>query len=152
MTGRFVMAEPDNDYPRYLKLGFTPFDPVELARRTEEIICDGNRRKYTKFVSQRFYGGIATGYTCGCCLRCIFCWAGWGRDFPETYGFFASPKEAFERLKQINPDVKVILCSGYSIDGQARVILNRGCSAFIQKPFNLQTLSENIHAVLNGGN
>jgi PAS domain S-box-containing protein len=60
--------------------------------------------------------------------------------------------EAFDRLKQINPDVKVILCSGYSIDGQARVILNRGCSAFIQKPFNLQTLSENIQAVLNGGN
>ena len=60
--------------------------------------------------------------------------------------------EAFDRLKQINPDVKVILCSGYSIDGQARVILNRGCSAFIQKPFNLQTLSDSIRAVLNGGN
>lgn len=94
------MAESDSDYPRYLEPGFTPFDPVELARRTEKIICDGNRRKYTKFGSQRFYGGIATGYTCGCCLRCIFCWAGWGRDFPETYGFFASPEEAFEKLKQ----------------------------------------------------
>jgi len=60
--------------------------------------------------------------------------------------------EAFDRLKQINPDVKVILCSGYSIDGQARVILNRGCSAFIQKPFNLKTLSDSIRTVLNGGN
>ncbi len=58
--------------------------------------------------------------------------------------------EAFDRLRKINPDVKVILCSGYSIDGQARVILNRGCDAFIQKPFNLQTLSENIRAVLDG--
>jgi two-component system cell cycle sensor histidine kinase/response regulator CckA len=58
--------------------------------------------------------------------------------------------EAFDRLKQINPAVKVILCSGYSIDGQARDILNRGCSAFIQKPFNLQTLSSNIRTVLNG--
>jgi two-component system cell cycle sensor histidine kinase/response regulator CckA len=57
--------------------------------------------------------------------------------------------EAFDRLREINPDVKVILCSGYSIDGQARVILNRGCNAFIQKPFNLQTLSENIRAVLD---
>jgi len=92
------MKAASNDYIRYLKPGFTPFDPIELAERTEKIICDGNRRKYTKFGSQRFYGGIATGYTCGCCLRCIFCWANWGRDFPEKYGFFASPEEAFQKL------------------------------------------------------
>ena len=58
--------------------------------------------------------------------------------------------EAFDRLREINPDLKVILCSGYSIDGQARLILDRGCNAFIQKPFNLQTLSKNIRAVLDG--
>ncbi len=57
--------------------------------------------------------------------------------------------ETFDRLKQINPDIKVILCSGYSIDGQATEILKRGCNAFIQKPFNLKTLSQHIRAVLN---
>jgi len=57
--------------------------------------------------------------------------------------------ETFDRLKQINPTIKVILCSGYSIDGQATEILERGCSAFIQKPFNLKTLSQHIRAVLN---
>jgi len=57
--------------------------------------------------------------------------------------------EAFDRLREINPAVKVILCSGYSIDGQATDILNRGCNAFIQKPFNLKTLSQNIRAVLD---
>jgi uncharacterized Fe-S cluster-containing radical SAM superfamily protein len=93
------MKGASKDYVRYLKPGFSPFDPLELAKRTEEMICEGNRRKYTKFGSQRFYGGIATGYTCGCCLRCIFCWANWGRDFPEKHGFFASPKEAFGRLE-----------------------------------------------------
>jgi uncharacterized Fe-S cluster-containing radical SAM superfamily protein len=93
-----MMKAASNDYVRYLKPGFTPFDPIELGERTEKIICDGNRRKYTKFGSQRFYGGIATGYTCGCCLRCIFCWANWGRDFPEKYGFFASPEEVFQKL------------------------------------------------------
>ncbi|MHC4740659.1 MAG: radical SAM protein [Planctomycetota bacterium] len=95
------MKAANNDYVRYLEPGFTPFDPIALARKTEGVICDGNRRKYTKFCSQRFYGGIATGYTCGCCLRCIFCWAGLGRDFPEKYGFFVSPEEAFERLKRV---------------------------------------------------
>ncbi len=57
--------------------------------------------------------------------------------------------QTFDRLKQINPEIKVILCSGYSIDGQATEILNRGCKAFIQKPFNLKMLSQNIKAVLN---
>jgi PAS domain S-box-containing protein len=56
--------------------------------------------------------------------------------------------ETFDRLKGINPHIKVILSSGYSIDGQATEILQRGCKAFIQKPFNLQTLSQNIKAVL----
>jgi len=57
--------------------------------------------------------------------------------------------ETFDRLRQINPTIKVILCSGYSIDGQATEILERGCNAFIQKPFNLKTLSQHIRAVLN---
>jgi len=57
--------------------------------------------------------------------------------------------EAFDRLREISPAVKVILCSGYSIDGQAADILNRGCNAFIQKPFNLKTLSQNIRTVLD---
>jgi PAS domain S-box-containing protein len=60
----------------------------------------------------------------------------------------ASGGDTFDRLKKINPAIKVILCSGYSIDGQATQILNRGCDAFIQKPFNLQTLSQQIRAVM----
>jgi PAS domain S-box-containing protein len=58
--------------------------------------------------------------------------------------------EAFDRLREINPAVKVILCSGYSVDGQATDILNRGCNAFIQKPFNLKILSQHIRTVLDG--
>ena len=60
--------------------------------------------------------------------------------------------ETFDRLKEINPTINVILCSGYSIDGQATEILKRGCRAFIQKPFNLKTLSHHIRAVLNNKN
>ena len=45
--------------------------------------------------------------------------------------------QAFDCIKAINPDVKVLLLSGYSIDGEATQILERGCSGFIQKPFNM---------------
>ena len=36
-------------YTRYLEPGFTPFDPLELAKQTEHIVCDGNRRKSRDF-------------------------------------------------------------------------------------------------------
>ena len=52
-------------YQKYLEPGFAPFDPLELARQTEQIVCRGDRRKYTKFSCVGAYGGIATGFTCG---------------------------------------------------------------------------------------
>lgn len=88
-------------YQRYLEPGFSPFDPLELAKQTEEIVCRDDQRKYTKFYCTGVYGGIATGYTCGCCLRCFFCWVEWSRDFPERYGQFYSPQEAFYRLSRV---------------------------------------------------
>lgn len=87
-------------YPRFLTPKQEPFDPLELARATEQIVCKGDKRKYTDFYATGVYGGIATGYTVGCCLRCIFCWVDWSRDFPERFGGFYSPSEAFERLRE----------------------------------------------------
>jgi DNA-binding NtrC family response regulator len=56
--------------------------------------------------------------------------------------------EVFDRLKEINPEVIVLLSSGYSIDGEASKILERGCSGFIQKPFDMNQLSQSIGALL----
>jgi len=57
--------------------------------------------------------------------------------------------ETFDQLKEINPDVKVLLSSGYSVDGQATEILERGCSGFIQKPFNMKSLSQKLRNILD---
>jgi len=56
--------------------------------------------------------------------------------------------EVYDRLKEIRPDVKVLLSSGYSIDGQARDIMDRGCDGFIQKPFSMKALSEKLSEIL----
>jgi DNA-binding NarL/FixJ family response regulator len=58
--------------------------------------------------------------------------------------------ETFNQLKAINPHVKVLLSSGYSINGRAQEILSRGCRGFIQKPFNLRDLSRRIAEMLSG--
>lgn len=57
--------------------------------------------------------------------------------------------ETFDILKSINPEVKVILSSGYSIKGQATKIMERGCRAFLQKPFNVRDLSKKVRGVLD---
>ena len=58
--------------------------------------------------------------------------------------------QAFDRIKAVNPAAKVLLLSGYSIDGEATKILSRGCNGFIQKPFNLEQLSRSVKSVLTG--
>jgi nitrogen-specific signal transduction histidine kinase len=57
--------------------------------------------------------------------------------------------ETFDRIKAMNPGVKVILSSGYSLNGNARVIMDRGVRAFLQKPFLLGELAEKVRDVLD---
>ncbi|MBW1866193.1 MAG: PAS domain-containing protein [Deltaproteobacteria bacterium] len=54
----------------------------------------------------------------------------------------------YDKMKEIDPNVKVLLSSGYSLEGLATYILNRGCDGFIQKPFTLNELSEKIAEIL----
>jgi len=58
-------------------------------------------------------------------------------------------EETYDKLKEINPKVKVLLSSGYSIDGKAKEILEKGCDGFIQKPFTIEELSQKIREVLD---
>jgi CheY-like chemotaxis protein len=57
--------------------------------------------------------------------------------------------EVYKRLSEINPNIKVLLSSGYSINGQAQEIMACGCKGFIQKPFNLQEISLQIREILD---
>ncbi|MEE9912060.1 MAG: PAS domain S-box protein [Deltaproteobacteria bacterium] len=56
--------------------------------------------------------------------------------------------ETFKEMKAINPKVKVILSSGYTLNGEAKHIMDQGVLAFLQKPYNLDELSEKIRAIL----
>jgi two-component system cell cycle sensor histidine kinase/response regulator CckA len=56
--------------------------------------------------------------------------------------------EIYYRIKEINPDIKVLLSSGYSLEGKATELMERGCDGFIQKPFNMKKLSWKIRKIL----
>ena len=51
---------------------------------------------------------------------------------------------AFDQLKQIKSDVKVLIASGYTEDQQIREMFKQGCMGFIQKPFSVNLLSDKI--------
>ena len=132
------------EYQRFLTPEFTPFDPIELAEKTEKIITkegqEGLERKYVSFYSAPVYSGIATGYAVGCCLRCIYCWTNWSRDFPEEYGKFYSPKEAADRL--INEAEKGITSRGWEHYRHLKVNKLRvsGCEPTLGKEHLLKVL------------
>ncbi len=58
--------------------------------------------------------------------------------------------QVYDKLKETNPQVKVLLSSGYAVEGQASDILRRGCDGFIQKPFTIEALSQKVREVLAG--
>ena len=57
--------------------------------------------------------------------------------------------ETYDKIKEINPNIKVLLTSGYDIDGEATEILGRGCTGFIQKPFDMKMLSQKLREILD---
>ena len=61
-----------------------------------------------------------------------------------------SGSDTYDRMKDIDPKVKVLLSSGYSVNGQATEIMDRGCDGFIQKPFKMKELTQKLREILDG--
>ncbi len=58
----------------------------------------------------------------------------------------------YEKIKTINPQVRVLLTSGFSFNHQAQNILNKGCNGFIQKPYDIEQLSAKLREILDQQN
>ena len=56
--------------------------------------------------------------------------------------------EVFDKLRALDPKVKVLISSGYSQDGEAAEILSRGGRGFIQKPFRMNAISQKLGELL----
>jgi PAS domain S-box-containing protein len=60
-----------------------------------------------------------------------------------------SGREAFIRLKKIDPDIRVIISTGYSNRAMDVTLLQDSVEAFLQKPYQIEELSKTVHQVLN---
>jgi CheY-like chemotaxis protein len=60
-----------------------------------------------------------------------------------------SGRATYEELQTINPQIKVLLVSGYSLNKQVEELIAQGCSGFIQKPFDILELSQKLRQILD---
>jgi two-component system, cell cycle sensor histidine kinase and response regulator CckA len=59
--------------------------------------------------------------------------------------------EAFGLLREVRPGLKVIISSGYELDGAAQQLLDRGADGFLQKPFRMNELAALLREALKKG-
>ncbi len=62
---------------------------------------------------------------------------------PDMGGF-----EAFNRIRQLNPDARIVLASGYSLSEEVMELLSSGGVEFLQKPFSEDQLWQKIEKTM----
>jgi len=60
-----------------------------------------------------------------------------------------SGRDSFFEMKDYDPDVKVLLATGYKHDERSEEIIKSGVKGFIQKPYTICELSRAIYKVIN---
>jgi len=131
--------------PRRMRKTITPGSGVVLLVDDEAMVLEAGSRMLAKL-----------GFTI---LR-----AGGGQEAIDIFGQKAAEidlvildivmpgiggEEVYRRIKQIRPDVKVLVSSGYDCSGRMPEILREDGNGFIQKPYSLSELSRKLQEVLN---
>jgi len=60
-------------------------------------------------------------------------------------------RDCFRRLKEVNPEVKTVLSTGYGLDSVVRGLLSDGMVGYVQKPYLVSQLSDAVAKALGRG-
>jgi CheY-like chemotaxis protein len=58
-------------------------------------------------------------------------------------------KEVLHKLREIDPQIKVMLSSGALTEADEKNVINKGFNGFIKKPYNINTLCEKMAEIIN---
>jgi CheY-like chemotaxis protein len=59
-----------------------------------------------------------------------------------------SGRDTFLDMRRLNPAIKALLSSGFSVDGEAQRILDEGVLGFLQKPYTMRELTIKVGQLL----
>jgi len=94
------------------------FDPIKRSQEIENVVMEGDARKYYRFRYARFYGGICTADAVGCNLLCDWgkgkCWNYARNRNPATADKFYSPQQVADKLMSLSEKNG---CQTYRISG-----------------------------------
>ena len=57
--------------------------------------------------------------------------------------------EAYKHLKKLDPQVKVLMATGFTNDERVRKTLDAGANSFMKKPYSINLLSRKLHELFN---
>jgi YesN/AraC family two-component response regulator len=57
--------------------------------------------------------------------------------------------QTYDVVRHLNPDIRVLVCSGLSPKKEIRQMIDNGCKDFLLKPFDIAKLSEKIESVFS---
>ncbi|HZD55002.1 MAG TPA: ATP-binding protein, partial [Candidatus Aquicultoraceae bacterium] len=134
-------------------LSTPPPGTEEPAARGTETVLFVDDEESLRLLAEEMLGGL--GYrvlTAGNGIEAI-------RTFSENRGRIAAVildmimpgmggEETFHRLRAIDPSVRVLLSSGYAVEGRPRSLLASGAAGFLQKPYRLAALASALRRVL----
>jgi len=60
-------------------------------------------------------------------------------------------RKCFEALREMKPQLKIVITSGYALEEPERVLVSSGKAAFVSKPYVLKDLLITIRRMLDGG-
>jgi CheY-like chemotaxis protein len=58
-------------------------------------------------------------------------------------------RELFDQLRRIEPSLRALVSTGYSLEGEVSDLIGRGCKGYIQKPFSIRVLAKEIRRILD---
>ena len=58
-------------------------------------------------------------------------------------------KEVMDKLRKIDPQIKVMLSSGALTEADEKNVINKGFNGFIKKPYDMNTLCEKMAEIIN---
>jgi two-component system cell cycle sensor histidine kinase/response regulator CckA len=61
-------------------------------------------------------------------------------------------EETFHRLKEIDPTARILISSGYAVEGRPQSLLSAGAAGFLQKPYRVGTLAATLRRILGNDN
>ena len=60
-------------------------------------------------------------------------------------------KEVMDKIREIDPQIKVMLSSGALTDADEKNVMNKGFNGFIKKPYNMNTLYKKMAEIIEIG-